>query len=1046
MPTLAIQLLGEFCLTFDGSPVTGFNSPRLQSLLAFLVLHREASQSRRHLAFLFWPDSPESQARNNFRQLLYEFRHSLPDSDRFLEFQGPALRWSPRAPFTLDVDEFTTFAGSAAAAYHDDRERSRAALERAVALYRGDLLPNCYDDWIAPERERLREEFTAALGHLIVLLDDARDYAAAIQHAQTLLRHDPIHEATYRRLMRLYALQGDRPSALRTYHTCTTVLERELGVKPGGETLQLYQDLLNLEAPPAPSAATPGPVGLVGRRSEWSRLQSAWETAARGQAQFVVVEGESGIGKTRLAEELVVRVSHSGVPTASARCYAAEGALAFAPVTTWLRARPLPALADVYLVQVARLLPELLIRRPDLRPAPLREEWQRQHLFESLARALLGGPQPLLLFLDDLQWCDRDTLAFMRYLLRFDPQARLLVASTLRPEESVHRPEIQALASALLQSNQFTSIELGPLTEPETISLANAVLGRSMDATLAQHVFRETEGNPLLIVEMTRALTSGGGALSPKVQAALGARLGQLSSSARHLADVAATIGREFSLAVLAKASDAGEDALVQGMDELWRCRIVREHGTQYDFAHGKLRELVASQTSAARSRWLHRRVAAALEAVHAADLDAVSAQIAMHYNEAGQSEPAIRYYERAALVARQLGSNQEAIEHYRRALALCAAGTSNDCVARLYEKLGDVSRWVGQYEQAREAYTSALAWVSSPIPCARLHCGIGNALRMQNRYVEALETFTQAARILNQPPREQSPEWWQEQIAIQLDIGSVHYWLGQVDEYDRSRQTLEQAVRQHGTPAQRAAYYDHVSSMEFRRDRSVATPQTIALTKAALAAYQEVGDPAQIAYAHFMVGFRVLWGRDPEEAIPSLETGLHQAEQLGYLTLQARCLTYLTVACRQCGQIDAARQYAARSAQVAIAAQMPEYVGTAKANQAWIAYREGDSFRTKELGRAAFAAWHELPPSHASLPFQWLALVPLIAVAFDERRLSAAVDDVRRLLDPAQQPMPDALAARFQATIREWDAGAPESSRLELRQALLLARQSRYL
>ncbi len=127
-----------------------------------------------------------------------------------------------------------------------------------------------------------------------------------------------------------------------------------------------------------------------------------------------------------------------GLATAGTRCYAAEGELAYAPLTAWLRASSiqagLPSLAEVWLREVARLLPELRTQYPALAPSdPLTEAWQRQRLFEALARALLAGRQPLLLFIDDLQWCDRETLAWLHYLLRFDPQARLLLLGTLRP-------------------------------------------------------------------------------------------------------------------------------------------------------------------------------------------------------------------------------------------------------------------------------------------------------------------------------------------------------------------------------------------------------------------------------------------------------------------------------------------------------------------------------------------------------------------------------------------------------------------------------------
>src|SRR5262249_16225455 len=149
---------------------------------------------------------------------------------------------------------------------------------------------------------------------------------------------------------------------------------------------------------------------------------------------------EAGIGKTRLAEELLTWAGRQGIATAVAHCYAAQGPLAYAPVVAWLRSGALQAhlttLADVWLTEVTRLLPNLLEERPDLpRPGRLTESWQRQHFFEALVQAILLSKQPLLLLLDDVQWCERETLEWLHYLLRFDPQAPLLLLGTVRSEE-----------------------------------------------------------------------------------------------------------------------------------------------------------------------------------------------------------------------------------------------------------------------------------------------------------------------------------------------------------------------------------------------------------------------------------------------------------------------------------------------------------------------------------------------------------------------------------------------------------------------------------
>jgi DNA-binding SARP family transcriptional activator len=231
MPTLHIQLLGDFRLSCGDAPVSTVNSPRLQSLLAYLVLHRDAPQPRHYLAFRLWPDSNEAQARTNLRQLLHSLKHTLPDADQFVHADAKMLQWRSDAPFHLDVAEFEQALKAAdTAEQQGDTHTSREALEQAIAIYQGELLPSCYDDWIVPERERLGQAFTAALERLMLLLERESDPRVAIGYTQRLLRHDPLREETYRALMRLHAACGDRAGIRRVYQSCATVLERELGV------------------------------------------------------------------------------------------------------------------------------------------------------------------------------------------------------------------------------------------------------------------------------------------------------------------------------------------------------------------------------------------------------------------------------------------------------------------------------------------------------------------------------------------------------------------------------------------------------------------------------------------------------------------------------------------------------------------------------------------------------------------------------------------------------------------------------------------------
>src|SRR5437764_5943489 len=375
MPTLHIRLLGDFSLIYNDRQVTSLNTTRLQSLLAYLVLHRDVPPQRQHLAFLFWPDTTQSQARNNLRQLLHQLRQVLPAVEHFLSADTHTLHWHPVTPFHLDVAEFEEALTLAEAARRrNDQHALQAALEQADSLYRGELLPGCYDEWILPQRDRLRQRHLQVLEQLLRLFEVQGDNVTAIRYAQRLLALDPLSENLYRRLMRLFALNNDRASALHVYHTCVTTLQRELGVDPDTATREAYERLMQHETPVIPArapqtllAATPA---LIGRKQEWEALQEVWHAASTGEPRFVLVTGEAGIGKSRLAEEFLLWVSQQGAVTAKARSYARECQLSRAPVTDWLRSDglrvPLRQLDAVWLTEVARLLPELVTELPDL--------------------------------------------------------------------------------------------------------------------------------------------------------------------------------------------------------------------------------------------------------------------------------------------------------------------------------------------------------------------------------------------------------------------------------------------------------------------------------------------------------------------------------------------------------------------------------------------------------------------------------------------------------------------------------------------------------
>jgi DNA-binding SARP family transcriptional activator len=336
---LRIQLLGGFHIQTGDETVITLTVPRLQSLLAYLVLHRETPQLRQHLAFLFWPDSTEAQARTNLRHALHDLRQVLPEAEVYLDIHTQSIQWRPGSAFTLDITEFETANAEAAQWLLDQQiEPAVAAWTRAIDLYRGPFLTSCYDDWALAKREELGQLYSQALDHLIGLLESRRDYAAAIGYAKRLLHHEPLVETAYQHLIRLQALQGDRASALHVYHECVAMLERELGVEPSTDTrtayIQLFKEDVPTTLPVVQPIRTGEPSMLIGREVEWQQLLLTWQRINQGHAQVVAITGEAGIGKTRLAETFVSWVSRQKQRAAFVRAYEAVGGLAFAPLPT----------------------------------------------------------------------------------------------------------------------------------------------------------------------------------------------------------------------------------------------------------------------------------------------------------------------------------------------------------------------------------------------------------------------------------------------------------------------------------------------------------------------------------------------------------------------------------------------------------------------------------------------------------------------------------------------------------------------------------------
>lgn len=632
-PTLHIGLLGGFLVTRGEETIASLETPRLRSLLAYLVLHRRGPQPRERLAFLFWPDTTEAQARTNLRRELHHLRRGLPAPDEWLHVTRRTLHWRPRAPCRIDVAEFEAAVASADAAEEEgDGRRLRKHLERAGELYTGDLLPGCYDAWIDAPRNRLRGAREQVLHRLVTACEEEGDLRSAIRHAERLVAHDPMREASHARLIALHTAAGDRAAALRAYEACEATLGRELGIEPGPAAKAARKRAATAERPfgagpaPAPSPGTrpqarPHPDGrpdappLVGRRRELEALRAWVREAAReggaGTGRTLLVLGEPGIGKTRLLDELVTIVRETGGRAIRGRGFEAETVRPYGAWIDALRSVPRAWLTD------SEELGSLL---PDLRGgAPAPED--RNRLFDAVARWLAGLADdggPVAVLMDDIQWLDEASAALLHYATRVLAESPVLVACAGRPGELDERIPVSGLVRSLERSGRARTLRLGPLGRDDILALARL----HGDDVGGDRIVADSGGNPLFVLELVRAPAGGEAGSGVSIEELIRGRLARLDEPAREVLSWAAALGRSFDPSTLAHLAGQPLAELLPALDQLEHHGILRPgdptggSGATYDFGHDVVRRTAYDMLSEPRRRLVHLHIARTLSEV----------------------------------------------------------------------------------------------------------------------------------------------------------------------------------------------------------------------------------------------------------------------------------------------------------------------------------------------------------------------------------------------------------------------------------------------
>ena len=523
------------------------------------------------------------------------------------------------------------------------------------------------------------------------------------------MRLEPLEEVGYRTLMELQADAGDRAGAIRTFHKCAEILDHELQVKPSQATETFAERLLSSDGPDMPRARSPRHARtrlaqraqLVGRDREFDQILECWNSVVEGPPRLLVVMGDAGVGKSRLISELAHKARTDGAVVATTRCFGMAGTLALKPAADWLRhprvQRSLATLDEIWRVEVDRLIPaatgdtsggkrERPLPEPIAASRAMVDAWRRHRFFEGLARGILAVGQPTLLVLDDLQWCDDETTAWLPFLLSRAAGTPLLIAATARREELARNAEVSRLLPALRSAGSLIEMPLQPLGRDGVRALAASFLERELSDEEVSLLATATGGYPLYVMEAIRSASEldQGDPLSSlgDLSSVLRSRLEAASPHAREVAGLASAVGRDFTLDLLTEASDLNVDAVVRSVDELWRQGIFREQPSGYDFSHDLVRDAAYASVSPPHRWLLHRRIAQSLQILHGEREDEVAAQLAEQYDRGGRPDRARHYYRRAAQLAAAVFANSEAVRCFRRCLELVAqqpAGRARD-------------------------------------------------------------------------------------------------------------------------------------------------------------------------------------------------------------------------------------------------------------------------------------------------------------------------------------------------------------------------------
>ncbi len=727
MPEIAVRLFGPPAVIPVGkaAPDTAIGAKSL-ALLAFLVLE-PGPHSRERLADLLWGEHSDEAARASLRQALMQLRAAAGDALRVSRGAVEVAR-----PIQCDTLEFL---GAV------DHDPSAAACFHVPDFLQGFVIRHApaFDEWAAEVRGRLLSRWAAVHGAVARAAMSRWDWRDAVEHAGIWLDAEPTAEEPMRLLVEALYLSGDRNGALARYASYRARLLSETGSEPGRALLQLVR---RIEAD-VPRRQTPGSVtgersarlpplesALVGRSNEMDALGCAWNAVRRGAGRVVIVEGEAGVGKTRLVEELLRRVVAEEGLALRGRNYDVQTGLPYSLVVeavgSALNAPGLAGADPQWLAELARLLPEIRSRFPALpEPLPSASSADAWRLSEAVSQVLLAlaSEQPLAVAIDDLHWADADSCNLVHSVVRRLEDAPVLWCATLTLGELTRDAPAARLCRALKARPRAATVTLAPLNEEDVWQMIREmghIRGASGARRFAARVHEVTGGNPFYVVELLRTLfaqgwlatdtTSGewlaapptdGQAemvMAPTVHDAIAERIESLPLDLHDLLITIALAGGGCRTDLLSHVHGISRLRAATMADGLVERFLVAEEDGAYRCAHPAIARVVRHGLTTSRRREVHRTIALALKLLATSgSAGAGPGEIARHAEAGGERVLAYHQSLAACEAAMQRYAHEEALSWLDLAAACAASGTESDAVNRLtadvlgHAGLGDI-------------------------------------------------------------------------------------------------------------------------------------------------------------------------------------------------------------------------------------------------------------------------------------------------------------------------------------------------------------------